>query len=89
MTVYTCLFYFTFTWTEILSCSMRAVGNALWPAVITLLCICASRVVYLYAYVFSHLSDFTIALCYPVSWGLASVVFMLYYRSGKWMPKHL
>ena len=89
VTVYTCLFYFTFTWTEILSCSMRAVGNALWPAVITLLCICASRVVYLYAYVFSHLSDFTIALCYPVSWGLASVVFMLYYRSGKWMPKHL
>ena len=89
VTVYTCLFYCTFSFTEVLSSSMRAVGNTIRPALITLLCICLSRVVYLYGYVFSHLSDFTIALCYPISWTLASIVFVLYYRFGHWMPDHL
>ncbi len=89
VTLYTCLFYCTFSCTEVLSSSMRAVGNAIHPAIITLVCICLSRVIYLYTYVFDHLSNFTIALCYPISWTLASVVFLLYYRFGKWLPKEL
>jgi len=87
VTVYTCLFYVTFSCTEVFSSSMRAVGNAIRPALITLVCICLSRVVYLYCYVFSHLSNLTIALCYPMSWTLASVVFLLYYRTGRWVPE--
>ncbi len=88
VTVYTCLFYCTISCTEVFSSSMRAVGNAIRPALITMVCVCIFRAVYLYGYVFSHLSNLTIALCYPLSWSLASIVFSLYYRSGKWVPKN-
>jgi len=87
VTLYTSVFYFAFTCTEVFSSTMRAVGNAIRPALIVMVCVCVSRLIYLYTFVFDHLSDFTIALCYPVSWALASVVFLLYYRSGKWMPE--
>ncbi len=86
VTVYTCLFYCTISCTEVFSSSMRAVGNAIRPALITMVCVCLFRAVYLYAYVFSHLSNLSIALCYPLSWSLASIVFSIYYRSGKWVP---
>lgn len=87
VTVYTCLFYCTISCTEVFSSSMRAVGNAIRPALITMVCVCLFRAAYLYGYVFSHLSNLSIALCYPLSWSLASIVFSIYYRSGKWIPK--
>jgi len=85
--LYTCVFYFTFSGTEVLSTTLRGLGNTFWPAMITLVCICLSRVVYIYVYAFRHLSDFTIAMAYPISWALASVVFLLYYKFGNAIPR--
>ena len=83
----TCAFYALFSCTEVFSASMRGVGNALKPAVITLCTTCVVRVLYLWLYGFEHASNGVIAFCYPLTWGISSVAFLLYYRFGHWMPK--
>lgn len=48
---------------------------------------CIVRLIYLWGYAFSHNSNLTIAVIYPISWVLTSIAFLLYYKSRKWMPK--
>lgn len=80
-------FYVLFTLVEVLSATMRGVGDALVPATITMVFICLVRLVYLWAYAFSHVSNTVIAAIYPISWALTSIAFLIYYKSRKWMPK--
>jgi len=84
---YIVFFYPAFSCTEIFSSAMRGVGNAVTPTVLTLLGVCVLRLILLFTVTFPHLSNFTIALCYPVTWTASSVLFLLYYRFGRWMPK--
>ena len=86
VTVMTCAFYALFSCTEVFSASMRGVGNALKPAIITLCTTCVVRVLYLWLYGFAHASNGVIAFCYPLTWGISSVAFLLYYKFGRWMP---
>ena len=86
VTLMTCAFYVLFSCTEVLSAAMRGVGNAVKPAIITLCTTCVVRVVYLWVYGFAHASNGVIAFCFPFTWGLSSVVFLLYYRFGHWLP---
>ena len=83
----TCSCYVLFSCTEVLSASMRGVGNALKPAIITLCTTCIVRVIYLWLYGFSHASNAVIAFCYPLTWALSSIVFLVYYKFGHWLPK--
>jgi len=82
-----CCGYIAFTCVEIFSAAMRGVGNSLIPALITMVCVCGVRLAYLWLWGFDHLSNMSIALVYPATWLLSSIVFALYYRSGKWMPR--
>ena len=79
--------YVLFTLVEVLSATMRGVGDAVIPAVITLVFTCVVRLIYLWGYAFSHNSNLTIAIIFPVSWTLTSIAFLIYYKSRKWMPK--
>ena len=56
-------------------------------AAITMVFTCIVRLIYLWGYAFSHNSNLTIAVIYPISWVLTSIAFLLYYKSRKWMPK--
>ena len=85
--LYTCVFFFTFAGTEVLSTTMRGLGNTLRPSIITFFGICVSRVAYIYLVAYRNLSDFTIAMAYPMSWALTSVLFLLYYKFGNAIPK--
>ena len=84
--LYTAPFYLTFGCTEIFAATMRAVGNAVKPTIITMCCVCLLRVVYLWVYGFAHVSIFTVAIIFPVSWAVSSLVFLAYYLSRRWMP---
>ena len=86
-TLYTCLFYALFSCTEVLAATMRAVGNAVKPTIITLVFVCLLRVVYLWVYGLFHPSLLSISVVFPVTWGISSAVFLLYYNSGRWMPR--
>ena len=77
--------YFLFSATEVLSSMMRGVGNAIKPTIITLFGACVLRLILLFTMTFPHLSNLTIALCYPITWTAASVMFLLYYKFGKWL----
>ena len=79
--------YVLFTLVEVLSATMRGVGDAVVPAAITMVFTCIVRLIYLWGYAFSHNSNLTIAVIYPSSWVLTSIAFLLYYKSRKWMPK--
>jgi Na+-driven multidrug efflux pump len=84
---YLTLFYLLFTVMEIYSGAVRATGDAFWPMILNLISVCVVRV----AWVLLVLPRFhtVIVLCtsYPVSWGLGSILFWLYYRSRRW-DKH-
>lgn len=85
--LYIAPFYVLFAPTEIFSSAMRGVGNSIKPTLISAFSICVLRMVILYGYTFSHLSNFSIAICFPITWFVSSAVFTVYYCSGKWMPK--
>ena len=79
--------YALFTLVEVLSSTMRGVGDAVIPAVLTMVFTCLVRLIYLCGFAFSHISNLTIAIIYPISWTLTSIAFLIYYKSRKWMPK--
>lgn len=86
---YLAFFYPTFCGTEVFSSAMRGVGDAVRPTIVTMLGICVLRVVILLTVTIPNPSNFTIALCYPVTWAAASVLFLCYYRSGLWLPARM
>ena len=79
-------FYPTFVFVEILSSAKRGTGNSVIPTVLTLFGVCVLRLVLLFTVTFPHLSDWTVALCYPATWATTSVLFLIYYKCFRWMP---
>ena len=80
--------YILFSATEVLSSMMRGVGNAVKPTIITLFGACVLRLILLFTMTFPHLSNLTIALCYPITWTVASAMFLIYYKFGHWLPAY-
>ena len=85
---YIVLGYLTIFPTEVFSSAMRGAGNAVRPTLLTLIGICALRMVLLLTITFPHTSNLTIAICYPITWCVSSLLFVLYYKFGKWMPAY-
>ena len=50
-------------------------------------CACLLRLALLFFVTFPHLSNWTIALCYPATWLTTSVLFVIYYKCFRWMPE--
>ena len=80
--------YILMSCNEILPSAMRGTGNAVKPTLITLFGICILRLILLKVMVFPHLSNLTIAICYPITWAAASLLYILYFKFGKWMPRY-
>lgn len=78
--------YCLFSCIEVFSSAMRGCGTALKPAILTLLGVCVLRMVLLFTVTFPHLSNQTIAMCYPITWAVTSALFFLYYKFGRWLP---
>lgn len=74
---------------EVLGGTMRGTGNSLLPTLITGCCVCLFRVIWLLTVVQWKHTLFTLLLCYPVSWVLASSVFFLVYFRGGWLRSAL
>ena len=80
-------FYPTFCCVEVLSSAMRGCGRSVMPTVLTLFGTCLLRLALLFFVTFPHLSNWTIALCYPATWLTTSVLFVIYYKCFRWMPE--
>jgi len=77
----------TFSLIEVLSSSIRSCGDSFVPMALTAIGICLFRVVYLLVYPQNTIID--ILRCYPVSWIITSIAFVIYYYKGPWLKKCL
>lgn len=79
-----------FIFIEILSSTLRGMGNVLVPMLMTCGGVCILRIVWIF-FVVPHKPDVSnILLCYPISWGLTAVLFIFYYytQQKKFFQEH-
>ena len=82
-------YYFLYICIEILSGAMRGVSESLKPALLTVGGICALRLVYLFLFVGDTPTNSGIAFSYPLTWGVTTVLFIIYYLRGRWLRHHI
>lgn len=72
--------YFTYIGIEIFSGALRGMGDAFIPMIMTCSGICLLRVIWLIFAVPKWHMITTVITCYPLTWSVTSVCFILYYR---------
>lgn len=87
--LWTVPFNFVFMPVEVFAGTMRGTGYSVVPTVITCLCVCVFRVVWVFTVVARYHTPEMLALCYPISWVLAAVVFYITYLRGNWLRKRI
>ena len=78
-------YWFTVVFVEVLSSSIRACGESLKPMIITAISICGVRILWILFY--PARSVIETLFCYPITWILTSLLFLLYFLFGKWLYK--
>lgn len=71
--------YALFIFIEILSSSLRGMGNVVIPMLMTCSGVCVLRILWIFLFVRTHLSVTTILMSYPISWGFTAVLFIIYF----------
>ena len=71
--------YWLYVPVEVLSGSLRGMGDTLVPTMITAVGICFARVLWVFALVPRWHTIQAVTLSYPVTWGLTSLAFTVYY----------
>ncbi len=89
--VMTCTMPFTvlFMPVEVFAGTMRGTGYSVMPTVITCLSVCLFRVIWIFTAVRQIHEVYMLAICYPISWALAAVVFYIVYLQGNWLKKRI
>ena len=87
--LWTVPFNFLFMPVEVFAGTMRGTGYSVMPTVITCCCVCVFRVVWVFTMVARWHRVETLAVCYPLSWALASTVFFITYLRGTWLKKRI
>ena len=72
---------------EVLSGIIRGAGDSFIPMVITLFCVCVLRLIWLFTAVPRWNTIITVLACYPITWCATSLLFLIYWFSGKWLHK--
>lgn len=77
-----------FTWiyafSDMFGSAMRGAGAAKPVTVISAICVCLVRIVWMSVVLHFFDSVGAVFACYPFTWILSSLVMGLYYRSGRW-----
>lgn len=82
-------FFFTYICIEIFSGAVRGVGDTLIPTIMTLVGICLMRTVWLLVIAPSKGSVPFTLYCYPITWSITSVMFVVYYFKGGWLKRSM
>ena len=87
--MYMAPFYWLFVPIELISGTLRGMGNTLVPTIITAVGVCVLRVVWMFGVVPLWHEILAITISYPISWLLTSVAFIVYYGriKNKLMPE--
>lgn len=71
--------YITYITIEILSGGLRGVGDCWMPTVISCLGVCVLRISWIMFAVPMRRDIYTIAFCYPLTWTVTSILYIIYY----------
>ena len=82
-------FYITYVAVEILSGTIRGTGDSVVPVVITALCTCLFRIIYVSLCKYFRLTIQYVAYSYAITWTMSTVVFAIYYLRGNWLRKRI
>lgn len=74
---------------EVFGGAMRGVGYSVVPTVITCVCVCLFRVLWVILIVSRWHTVEALALAYPIAWTLAAAVFFVTYLRGSWLRKRI
>ena len=80
-------YYVLWTFIEILANSLRGAGDSVRPMIISLIGICGFRLLWCGLVVPAHYNIMMISICYPISWALTAVAFLLYYLKSDWLSR--
>jgi Na+-driven multidrug efflux pump len=76
--------YFLYVFLEVYSSSIRGAGDALPTMLITIVDLCAVRLILLEVITSRELSVTGVAAVYPLTWLVTALGMFLYYQSGRW-----
>ena len=79
------LCWWQFGFIQIYSAAIKSAGRTLITTVICAVGICAVRIIYLMVYDCQNFID--VYHSYPLSWVITSLVFVVYYYSGRWLKR--
>lgn len=79
--------YVTYIAIEILSGTLRGCGDVKIPTLITVFVVCLLRLVWIIFVVPLRHELSTVTFSYPLTWTLASILFLIYYFRGKWLDR--
>lgn len=85
----TCIFYFLFGIGDILSGVFRGAGNAFFPMLSAIINMFGVRILWVFLAQQVHPDPISVFLSYPVSWVTMALTMLIYYRSGRWMPREM
>ena len=80
----------SFTWVtfnpiQIISSVCKSCGDTIAPMIISATFICGVRLIYLLFVPYNTVLE--ALYCYPISWIITSITFIIYYKTDKWMKK--
>ena len=81
--------YITYIFIEILSGAMRGTGESFIPTMMTLTGICMVRVFWVTVVVPMRHELGVLMMSYPLTWTITGLLFILYYRRGKWLKRRI
>ncbi|MBE5057369.1 MATE family efflux transporter [Pseudoflavonifractor sp. DSM 107456] len=82
-------FYFTFICVEVMAGAIRGTGDSLKPMLLTCGGVCVLRVVWIFTVLPLDRTLGTLLLSYPMTWSITSLLFIIYYVRGNWMPRQI
>jgi len=71
--------YFTFVGIEVYASALRAMGKSLVPMLLTCFGVCGLRILWIFTVVPFSPNIKTVVFSYPLSWGVTSIFFYIYY----------
>lgn len=79
--------YITYICIEILSGTCRGCGDSFIPMILTCFGVCVLRIVWIFVAVPLRNDISTVVFSYPLTWAITSILFVIYYKKGRWMQK--
>ena len=82
-------FYVLFSYMDIIAGVIRGSGESLRPMLIAICGTCILRIAWMLLVVPAYHSIVTVAISYPFTWALTTIMFVIYYRHGRWLTRSL